>query len=97
MAIEAAFMQRPVVATRIPGMAEIVLDGETGLLVEPGDVDGLANSIAYLLDNPDRAEAMGRAGRAFVETNFALERFGREHDELYQQVVAMGQNSRVNS
>jgi glycosyltransferase involved in cell wall biosynthesis len=89
VAIEAAFMKRPLVATQIAGMSEIVIDGETGLLVERGDAEGLAEAIAYLIDNPDQAEAMGQAAAAFVEKNFTLERFGRQHDELYQQVAEM--------
>jgi glycosyltransferase involved in cell wall biosynthesis len=66
-----------------------VIDGESGLLVERGDVEGLAEAIAYLIDNPEQAAAMGRAAAAFVEKNFTLERFGREHDELYQRVAEM--------
>jgi colanic acid/amylovoran biosynthesis glycosyltransferase len=56
----------PVVTTRILGLPELVRDGETGLLVAPDDPPGLALAVTALLDDPDRAAALGAAGRALV-------------------------------
>jgi glycosyltransferase involved in cell wall biosynthesis len=60
----------PVVTTNHNGFRETIADGETGLLVEEYNVDGMATAILSLLDDPERAEAMGRAGRARVEARF---------------------------
>ncbi len=54
---------KPVVATAVGGTPELVLDGETGLLVPPGDVDALADALADVLDDPERARRLGEAGR----------------------------------
>ena len=89
VAIETAYMARPTVATRIPGMAEIVVDGETGLLVEPGDAEGMANAIAFLLDHPAQATAMGLAARKRALANFTQQRCADEHEELYTRVAEM--------
>jgi glycosyltransferase involved in cell wall biosynthesis len=64
---------RAVVATRTGAIPEIVLDGETGLLVPPGDEEALADAIQYLLLNPARASTMGEAGRRRAELFFSPE------------------------
>jgi spore coat protein SA len=64
----------PVVATRICGLPELVADGETGLLVGPGDPEVLADAIIHLLNEPNLSQAMGRAGRARVERLFSWDR-----------------------
>jgi glycosyltransferase involved in cell wall biosynthesis len=60
----------PVVATRSGALPEIVVDGETGLLVERGDVDGLAQALLELLRNPAKRSRMGAAGRSRVLEHF---------------------------
>ena len=55
--------ERPVVAFRHGGAAEVVLDGETGRLVAPGDADALGCAVADLLKDPPQARALGEAGR----------------------------------
>jgi glycosyltransferase involved in cell wall biosynthesis len=69
--LEAAGCGRPIVATDIPGCREVVRDGETGLLVPPYDVARLAEAIGVLAGDPARRQAMGQAGRALVEREFA--------------------------
>jgi glycosyltransferase involved in cell wall biosynthesis len=59
--IEAMAAGRPVIASRIGGITDIVLHGETGLLVSPGDVEGLEQAIALLLANPEMRDQMGKA------------------------------------
>ena len=64
----------PVVATRTVGIPEIVIDGETGLLAEPGDARDLARAIAQLQGDPERADGMARAARSKVEEEYDLDR-----------------------
>lgn len=64
----------PLVSTRLSGIPEIIDDGSNGLLVEPGDAGALADALAALLADPDRAAAMGAAGRRRAEELFDLRR-----------------------
>jgi len=84
--LEAWAQGRAVIAHRIGGLPEIVEDGRTGLLAEPGDPASLAGAIARLLDEPGLATALGRAGRARLETHYHrdlwLERTRRIYDSL---------------
>jgi glycosyltransferase involved in cell wall biosynthesis len=70
--IESLLMARPTVATRVGGMPESVVDGETGVLVEPGDPADLARGICELLRDPERAAGLGRAGRELMLSRFTL-------------------------
>ncbi len=69
-ALEAAAMGVPSVASNVGGLPDTVRDGETGLLVQPGDPDRVAAAIITLLQNDERRHAMSRAGRARVERDF---------------------------
>lgn len=82
--IEASAMELPVVGTRIPGIVEAVLDGETGILVEPGDPCDLANAIRRYLRDPELRKKHGRRGREYVVKAFQRERVWQE---LYQEYV----------
>jgi glycosyltransferase involved in cell wall biosynthesis len=64
---EAFALGKPVVGTRIGGIPELVRDGETGLLVEPGDAAGLRRALTTLASDPARTAEMGRRARRFVE------------------------------
>jgi len=72
--MEAMAAALPCVSTKLAGVPEMVIDGETGLLCEPGDVEATANSIEKLLTEPDLAAKMGQAGRTRAEQHFALPR-----------------------
>ncbi|WP_226010904.1 glycosyltransferase family 4 protein [Halomicrobium salinisoli] len=73
----------PVVATDIAGIPEQVRDGETGYLVEPGDVRSLSDHLEELLDDPQKRTQFGRAGRERV-TRFALETAQERYRKLYR-------------
>ena len=73
-ALEAMALGRPVVASRVDGLEDIVADGETGLLVPTEDPEALARALDALADAPERAAAMGRAAHARVAAEFSLER-----------------------
>ena len=81
--IEAMAMEKPLVTTDIGGIPEAVQDGETGLLVPPGDSDALAKAIIELLDDPDRAKAMGKKGRDRFEQKFTRKRMLSQIENLY--------------
>lgn len=72
--LEAGASGLPVVATRHAGIGDVVVDGETGLLVEEGDVAGMAEALVQLARDPGRARTMGRAARARVLEHFTLDR-----------------------
>lgn len=69
--IEASLAAVPVIATRCGGPEEIVVDGETGYLVERGDVDAMADRMSRLLDDPDQARRLGVAGAAIAGRVFS--------------------------
>jgi len=71
--VEAMASGLPVVSTNVSGLPECVEHGVTGLLVQERDPDALADAIGELLSSPERARALGRAGRAKVEREFAAE------------------------
>lgn len=89
-ALEAMAMERPVVATRVGGIPEVVEDGVSGFLVPPEDPDSLAGALADLLQDADRRRAMGRAGRARVEGEFSVARMLAGYRELYEAAMATG-------
>jgi glycosyltransferase involved in cell wall biosynthesis len=95
VALEAMERGRPVVASDVGGLPEIVADGETGLVVPAGDADALAWAIAELAANLPRAAALGAAGRARALSNFRQERCTDRHEELYR--AALARKSRLRS
>lgn len=82
--LEAGAAGLPVVATRVGGVAECLVDGETGLLVEPGKSGDLENALRTLLADPETAHRMGRTGRRNVEEHFSLDRIAESYAELYR-------------
>lgn len=88
--IEAAASGRPVVATRTAGAAEIVVDGETGLLCDVEDAADMAAQIGALLADPARAQEMGRAARAYVLRKFDHARALDAVIETWRRCAALG-------
>lgn len=88
--MESMAVGRPVIATRTGGTPEIVLDGETGLLYEPGDADQLAERIVRLLTSPALSNALSVAGRQRVESLFSLPNHLATVLELYSGLVPAG-------
>ena len=86
--MEAGGCGRPVVASDVGGISDIVADRETGLLVRPGDAAGIADAVVRLLDDPDLAEAMGRAGRQRMERLFDAHGWAANLRRVYE--TAMG-------
>jgi glycosyltransferase involved in cell wall biosynthesis len=87
---EAMAAGRPVVASRLPAVSEVVQHGETGILVPPKDADALAKAILELLDSPGKAEAMGKAGRRRVERLFSSQAMAKKYEALYESLCSGG-------
>ena len=85
---------RPVVAYRVDGAPEAVVDGASGYLVEPGDVEGAAARVAELLLDPARAAAMGAAGRARVG-EFDADLMVRRQEALYESLLTVSTRGRI--
>jgi glycosyltransferase involved in cell wall biosynthesis len=86
--LEAMAAELPVVASEVGGLAELVVDGETGILVPPGDVQALATALGRLVAEPELRRSLGAAGRVRAETSFDLASFRQAHLELYQGQLA---------
>jgi glycosyltransferase involved in cell wall biosynthesis len=84
-AVEAQAMEIPVVATRIGGVPEVVLDEETGILVEPGNSEQLAQAILTLIEDPALRRQMGKRGRRHVLANYRWEDNAAMMEKLYQR------------
>jgi glycosyltransferase involved in cell wall biosynthesis len=85
--LEAVGLGTPVVLTRVGGVPEIVDSGRTGLLVPPGDPAALAEGIMSVLDDPERASEMARAGAEDVRRRFGVQRMCREYESLYGRLL----------
>ena len=86
--LEAMACQTPVVATRVGGIPEVVVDDETGWLVPPGDPAALATAVRRLLADPERAARFGQAGRRRVEAAFSWERIAERTLDVYREAIA---------
>ncbi len=85
--IEAMAAGKPVVASNIPPLTEIIVDGETGLLVAPDDPKAFGNAIVWLLTHPAEARQMGRRGQERVRSQFSAERMSAETLLLYKELL----------
>jgi glycogen(starch) synthase len=85
--LEAMMFGKPVVGARVGGMEEVVMDGITGLLAEPGDAESLRQALAALICDRALRESFGRAGRARFVSHFTRQKFGALSVAFYRQVI----------
>ena len=85
--LEAMASGIPVIASRAGSVPEVVIDGETGLVVTPGSVDELARSIAAVLDDPLAASRRAELARERVETYYSVDRTTNGYLELFDEVM----------
>lgn len=86
--LQASAARVPIVASRAGGIPEAVRNGENGLLIEPGDVAGLAAALNHLLDNPALRERMGEAGRALMLREFSVDAMCEGNLAVYRRVLS---------
>jgi glycosyltransferase involved in cell wall biosynthesis len=79
--------RRPVVATTVGGIPEVVTDGESGVLVPPSDTNALAEALLTLLQDRDKARAMGECGRSLVETEFGWRDIAVKTAQVYARAL----------
>jgi glycosyltransferase involved in cell wall biosynthesis len=80
-------MGKPLVATNVGGIPEIIRDGETGRLVPPADPAALAEGIIESLGNPDKAKRMASQGQMDVRRDFTVEAMVEGNIDVYEQIL----------
>jgi glycosyltransferase involved in cell wall biosynthesis len=85
--IEAMSMKLPVIASKVGGIPELIYEGETGLLVNPGKPDEIAAAVLNLLKDPKTRKEMGVRSREAAKKKFSLERCVRGHEKLYKELM----------
>jgi glycosyltransferase involved in cell wall biosynthesis len=86
--VEAMAAGLPVVATDVPGHRDVVVHGETGMLVPPGDTGALAEAVASLVSDPARRKAMGESGRWRVHKEFDVRAMVEATAQVYRQAAS---------
>ena len=86
-ALEAMAAGKPLIGTRVGGLAESIIDGETGYLVPPKDGRALAEAIANLIADSSMAHEMGRRGAARVVQSFTMEQMAKKNEEYYYALL----------
>jgi len=84
---EAMAFGLPVIGTRVFGIPELIRDGQEGLLVDVGDLEGLAAAMRRLAEDPDLAAQMGEAARARIETEFTQRRSIARYESLFDELL----------
>lgn len=85
--LEASACEKPVIASHVGGLPEVVQDGATGFLVPPGDADALAEKLEMLMKDAELRHRMGKAGREFVRKNYDWNESAKIMEELYLSLV----------
>ena len=86
--LEGMSLGKPAVTTRVGGIHELVIDGETGIVLPPGNASSLASAILRLLQNPDEAARLGRNARRRYEAGYTPQIMARRTEDLFERVYA---------
>jgi glycosyltransferase involved in cell wall biosynthesis len=86
-AVEAAAAGLPVLASNVGGLPEVVVDGETGFLVPPADVEALSGRLSQLIADPALRQRMGQAGCTFIKAHYDWKANAAQMESLYQSIV----------
>lgn len=85
--LEAMAASKPVIATRVGAIPKVIQDGETGLLVDPADSDGLRDALVRLLTDSDLCSRLGAAGHDWVSHNYTSEAMALKYRQMYDDVL----------
>lgn len=87
--LESLLLAKPVIASSVGGIPEVITDGVNGILVEPRDVDGLSRSILFLLSNSRKRAEMGRNGELIARRQFSLDRMFKQYENYYSRLLSI--------
>ena len=93
--LEAMAARKPIIASRVSTIPEVVVDGETGLLVPPGDVEALVAAVTYLEQHPELARAMAERGRQRLEQHFSIDKMVADTEALYEEILSSCTSTRA--
>ncbi len=85
--LEAMACGLPIITTEIPGIVEIINDGESGMLIPPKNISALANSLTTILSNPELGLQFGKAARKRAEQHYSFKVLGKRYFEIYQKLL----------
>jgi glycosyltransferase involved in cell wall biosynthesis len=87
--VEAAALGKPIVASGVDGVPEVIEDGKTGVLIRPGEPTALAEAVVRLLEDRESAALLGQAARALIPARFPLRRTIDQHQNLYLRLYSL--------
>jgi glycosyltransferase involved in cell wall biosynthesis len=87
--LEAMAASKPVIATRVGAIPSLIKHGDTGLLVDPRDADGLRDAIANLLSDSELCGRLGAAGHEWVSQNYTSEVMALKYRQMYEEVLGL--------
>lgn len=90
---EALAMERPVVATDVGGTAKVVRNGETGLLIEPGNTQSITQALGTLIENPEYATEMGISGRELIGERYSKEHYVEQYETFLSSLASIQKQS----
>jgi glycosyltransferase involved in cell wall biosynthesis len=85
--LEAYACGKPVIASKVGGLEDLIMNGETGLLFEAGNIKRLTRSIFNIINSNNIAKEMGLKGKNFVRENFTIEKVVEKLEKVYKEVV----------
>ncbi len=85
--LEGMAFKKPVVATAVGGVPDVIIDGENGMLIPPGNREELINKVELLLESPDFRRRLGENGRALIESEYSDRRMVAQMDDFYQKLM----------
>ena len=86
-AVEASACGLPIIASKVGGLPEVVVDKSTGLIVPPKDPSAIAEALVHLIENPDLRQEYGRRGREFVMRNYNWQENALRMEKLYREIL----------
>lgn len=89
--VESNLAGKPVIASRVGGIPEVIQHGKTGILVEPGDPQALSSALADWIQNQDQLPVLGRAARLFAEERFTVDKMIDGYRSVYASMVERGE------